>query len=157
MSDEGIKRIPIQEFADEGYLQEVNRVYLHPMGLALEWHPKGFDRDSLGDWFTERGVQFGTDALDNVWTFIRLMGLDEPRLGGVWDYRDDPEGIMFGWGDITDEMRSKADKVAAQWNRMKETRTEKLGFMVQPLNTQIIQVEGIKKLIDEVGTPGGEG
>jgi hypothetical protein len=35
MSDD-IKRIDIREFRERGYLQEVNRQFLHPLGLALE-------------------------------------------------------------------------------------------------------------------------
>ena len=31
-----VKRISAKEFRDEGYLQEVNRMFLHPLGLALE-------------------------------------------------------------------------------------------------------------------------
>lgn len=34
MSD--IKRMDIRDFCDEGYLQEVNRRFFHPLGLALE-------------------------------------------------------------------------------------------------------------------------
>lgn len=35
MADD-IKRIDAAEFQAEGYLQEVNRRFLHPLGLALE-------------------------------------------------------------------------------------------------------------------------
>ena len=31
-----IKRIDIKEFREKGYLQELNRRFLHPLGLALE-------------------------------------------------------------------------------------------------------------------------
>lgn len=31
-----IKRIDIREFRERGYLQELNRQFLHPLGLALE-------------------------------------------------------------------------------------------------------------------------
>jgi hypothetical protein len=30
-------------FRDDGYLQEVNRRFLHPLGLALEWQAGGDD------------------------------------------------------------------------------------------------------------------
>lgn len=86
MSD--IKHIPIKEFREIGYLQEVNRQFFHPLGLALEiviedcHHP---------------GVEAGSFPAD------RCQGCDEDgkihRLGGVWDYRSDPEGIVFA-GDI---------------------------------------------------------
>ena len=33
---EQIKRMSVKEFREHGYLQEVNRQFLHPLGLALE-------------------------------------------------------------------------------------------------------------------------
>ena len=53
----------IEELQGEGYLQEVNRLFFHRLGLALE---------------VVVDVESG-----------------EARLGGVWDRRDDPEGILF--------------------------------------------------------------
>ncbi len=35
MKDDGQKKIDIKEFTKLGYLQEVNRQFLHPLGLAL--------------------------------------------------------------------------------------------------------------------------
>jgi hypothetical protein len=32
----GIKKITAKEFREKGYLQELNRRFLHPLGLALE-------------------------------------------------------------------------------------------------------------------------
>jgi hypothetical protein len=61
MSDD-IKRIDIAEFRRLGLLQEVNRLFFHPRGLALE--------------------VVATDG-------------EPERLGGIWDYRDDPEGMGF--------------------------------------------------------------
>lgn len=31
-----IKKMPVKEFRQKGYLQELNRRFLHPLGLALE-------------------------------------------------------------------------------------------------------------------------
>lgn len=95
MSDD-IKRIDIKEFREFGYLQEVNRRFLHPLGLALE-------------------VVVEEDGTE--------------RLGGVWDYRDDPEGMAFGPATIDPE---KAGRVDAEWDRMSATRVPALGYMVQP-------------------------
>ena len=33
---EEIKKIEIKEFREKSYLQELNRRFLHPLGLALE-------------------------------------------------------------------------------------------------------------------------
>jgi len=62
-----VKRIDIKEFRDRGYLQEANRLFFHPLGLALE---------AIID-------QAGEGRPEGI------------RLGGVWDDRDDPEGRVF--------------------------------------------------------------
>jgi len=94
MSDK-IKYIDIKEFREFGYLQEINRQFLHPLGLALE-------------------VVVEDDGSE--------------RLGGVWDSRDDPEGIVFGEGMIEKE---KAQRVEIKRQRMANNRKEALGFTVQ--------------------------
>ena len=61
-----VKRIDIKEFREKGFLQEVNRQFFHPLGMALE-------------------------VIINEET-------GEESLGGIWDYRDDPEGMFFSAG-----------------------------------------------------------
>lgn len=99
-----MNRISIEEFRRLGFLQEVNRQFLHPLGLALE-----VERDEDG---TE-------------------------RLGGVWDYRHDPEGIVFFIGphhDQVDEFREKADRVEAERRVHAEARRLLFGGeTVQPI------------------------
>lgn len=70
------KRIDIKEFREKGFLQEVNRKFFHPLGLALE--------------------------------VIINDGTGEETLGGMWDYRDDPEGIFFGSAMI---FKDKIDRI----------------------------------------------
>lgn len=36
MHSDEVKRISIKEFREQGYLLEINRRFLHPLGLALE-------------------------------------------------------------------------------------------------------------------------
>lgn len=96
MSDD-IKRIDAAEFRELGYLQEVNRTFLHPLGLALEV------------------VKNEDGSYD---------------FGGVWDYRDDPEGIVFG--DTIDG--DKAERIAEEWDARAPARKAKLGFIVQPVS-----------------------
>ena len=57
----------IKEFREKGFLQEANRLFFHPLGLALS-----VDIDDDGN----------------------------ERLFGVWDFRHDPEGIIFKEGTI---------------------------------------------------------
>ncbi len=92
-----VKKIDINEFREIGYLQEVNRRFFHPLGLALEISQ---DEDG-GPW----------------------------RLGGVWDYRDDPEGILFRG---TPDLAAKADFIDREWEKREPARVARLGYMVQP-------------------------
>ncbi|HLD89569.1 MAG TPA: hypothetical protein VI911_00875 [Patescibacteria group bacterium] len=71
-----INRMDIKEFREFGFLQEANRLFFHPLGLALEI----MIDDETG----------------------------EECLGGIWDYRDDPEGMAFGDGTI---QQNKIDNV----------------------------------------------
>lgn len=48
---EDIKTIDIKEFRELGYLQEINRQFLHPLGMALSIR---IDED-------------GTEHLDSIW------------------------------------------------------------------------------------------
>jgi len=64
---EEIKRIDIKEFREKGFLQEVNRQFFHPLGLALE---------------------------------VIINEDNSESLGGIWDYREDSEGMFFSEGII---------------------------------------------------------
>ncbi len=96
-----IKKISVREFRDEGFLQELNRNFLHPLGLALEV--------VIDD--------------DNKVTF-----------GEVWDYRDDPEGLMYSQGDIDSEFRRKAKNVKTLAESKAQHRQSKLGWVIQPVS-----------------------
>jgi len=96
--------MPIKDFLDLGYLQEVNRQLLHLCGLALEV--------SIDD---ETG---------------------EHKLSGVWDYRDDPEGMVYG--DLSkDDAIYKKVMVEAEMEKHVEKRYEKYNWIEQPINTKI--------------------
>ena len=97
-----VKRIDIAEFRSEGYLQEVNRRFLHPLGLALE-------------------IVIDDDT-------------GESSLGGVWDYRDDPEGIVFDLGDGA--LVEHAERIDRYWSEREPARRAALGFYVQGVNDQ---------------------
>lgn len=43
-----VKTIPIKEFREKGYLQELNRVFLHPLGLALQVNVNEDGTEQLG-------------------------------------------------------------------------------------------------------------
>lgn len=91
-----IKRIDVREFREQGFLQELNRQFLHPRGLALE-------------------VLVNEDGSESI--------------GGVWDYRDDPEGIVFAEGPDPQKAQNAEDEL----ERHRATRIERFGWVVQPI------------------------
>ena len=76
---EKIKRIDIKEFRAKGFLQEANRKFFHPLGLALE-------------------IMINDDT-------------EEESLGGVWDYRKDNEGVLFGPNIISNDKIDYVEKL----------------------------------------------
>jgi hypothetical protein len=76
-----IKHMSVEEFHELGLLQEINRLFLHPRGLALEVTKR------------EDGTMY---------------------VSGIWDYREDPEGILFADGVLAKPAaREKAKRVEA--------------------------------------------
>lgn len=53
-------------------------------------------------------------------------------LDGVWDYRSDPEGFIFG-DEMMEEVTAKAHKVHELFNERAPVRAEALGFVIQPV------------------------
>lgn len=99
-----IKKLSIKEFREKGYLQEVNRRFFHPLGLALE-------------------VVIEEDGTE--------------KLGGIWDYREDPEGIIYGEEIVSNpRFRERAEYIEDQLRKKKATRLEKLGFFIQPVEVR---------------------
>jgi len=99
-----IRYLPLDEFVEQGYLQEANRQFFHPLGLALE-------------------IQFENGHAMSI--------------SGIWDYRDDPEGVAFyEAGLATDEALRKAANIAKCLAAKSQIRQEILGYVVQPLKDQ---------------------
>lgn len=102
----------LEEFVEEGYLQEVNRRFFHPLGLALEVK-------------CSQTVQDGTDAvLINKW-----------ELSGVWDYRDDPEGMTYA-PDNSEEKTRKHNNINKIIEERKPIRENALGYWIQPIEEE---------------------
>ena len=87
------RRMDIKEFRAFGFLQEVNRQFFHPLGLALE-------------------VVVEDDGTE--------------RLGGIWDFRDDPEGIRYQEMD-----QGKAWRVSELQHEKAAARQKALGYVIQ--------------------------
>jgi len=104
--DDEIKRIAIKEFVDFGFLQEVNRQFFHPLGLALCLHVENEDPEA-------------TEVVCSI-----------------WDSRGDPEGFVFGdepekAQDRTDKMLRVVNLLGVKmWQRAVRT-----GFVIQPIHT----------------------
>lgn len=49
------------------------------------------------------------------------------HLGGIWDYRSDPEGMCFYEPD-----QDKAAKVEEEWEKRSKIREKRFGWTVQP-------------------------
>lgn len=87
------KYMSLKEFRTEGYLHELNRQFLHPLGLALE---------------------------------IKVDDEGNDTFGGIWDCRDDPDGIMF-----EALIHGKIDRIKKISEKRYNDRVERLGFWVQ--------------------------
>lgn len=90
------KKMSVKEFRELGYLQEVNRRFLHPLGLALE---------------------------------VQIYENGEECIKEIWDYRDDPEGLIFGPGMIDLE---KARRIYTEQVGKQHQRIQALGYDIQP-------------------------
>jgi hypothetical protein len=102
-----IKYIDIKEFREKGYLQEVNRRFLHPLGLALE-------------------VKINEDGTE--------------VLGGVWDYREDSEGIYYDIENSDEErinnFKRKRNFIDSELEIIGKNRMNKLGFIEEPIESK---------------------
>lgn len=99
-----IKRMDIKEFREKGYLQEVNRKFLHPLGLALE---------------------------------VKIDDHGQEKLGGIWDYREDKEGIYYDIensdSDRKERFQKKEEFIRKEFKERLSNRESKLGFGIEPL------------------------
>ena len=73
MSSEKIKYLSMKDFVDLGFLQEVNRQFFHPRGLAL-------------------ALRIPEDE--------NIDPNEKEGIIQIWDERDDPEGVYFGEVDL---------------------------------------------------------
>lgn len=106
------KTLTLKELRDGGYLQEANRLFFHPLGLAL-------------------AVVF-TDGANHE--------ADEPDGLVVNDCRDDPEGYYFAKArDVIEASRRLefAGKIETEREAKKETRTALFGSEVQGTDSLI--------------------
>lgn len=76
----GVKRIDASEFRDLGYLQEVNRQFFHPLGLALEVIVNGDGTAEFGGVWDYRDDQAGMAYMDGVIDPAKAARIQTERL-----------------------------------------------------------------------------
>jgi hypothetical protein len=112
----------IKEFRELGYLQEINRTFLHPLGLALE-------------------IVQNEDGSE--------------VLGGIWDYREDEEGIYFDIENSDIERQRSFNKkknfIDSEFDIRLNKRYNKLGFKIEPIFDPDV-VDGDYKIVGDVIT-----
>lgn len=141
-----IKHMPITEFRDLGLVAEINRQFLHPLGLALEvttvgeegWTADSAQVQALEEVLAETFFQMNPSGGLVQEAAIRILNRLHPPcsefVSGVWDYRDDPEGIYFA-GDLSyfEDLALKAGRLADLQAEREGPRREAIGFVVQPV------------------------
>lgn len=102
------KKMSIEEFRESGLLQEVNRRFFHPIGLAL-----------------------AVDAPDD--TDSDEVKAEGEKLACIYDSRDDPEGFVF-W--MTPEDAEQAIIKAARYDAMVNARARVRDQLFRPHHSQ---------------------
>jgi hypothetical protein len=96
MKKKEIKMMDIGEFVENGYLQEANRIFFHPLGLAMSVSV------TLSRWrhFLIL-IYFAFKSLFSKKIYIPWE---------IWDYREDSEGLYFDFKHCGEEMIKGAIK-----------------------------------------------
>jgi hypothetical protein len=126
------KYIAMSEFKEEGFLLEANRQFFHPHGLALE-----ITRVDDGEGAPLRSMALRSDEYDELCALIAAGGasdalvekvhgaaryeIGDAWISGVWDSRDDPEGVYMG-GRLSDVEHERVARVAAERDRHRAAR-----------------------------------
>ena len=82
----GKKTMDIEEFRSEGYLQEVNRRFFHPLGMALYINKEADGRETLGGIFDSRDDSEG-------YRFAHNAPPDEIKKKNIQDMWDEKEVV----------------------------------------------------------------
>ncbi len=122
-----IKHMNITEFREKGYLQEANRRFFHTIGIALEI--------SVFKWY--QGF---------VYHIVKAFKMLIPRthkeeITGIWDYREDPEGIYFDFLHMHDSCNLqritqsllKQMYIEAEIFKRREMREKLLDNYIEPI------------------------
>lgn len=140
--------LDIAEFRESGLLHEVNRLILHPLGLALSVKTGPGAVRMTKEEIEHLRLIAELPALDSeAKSFLRDLAIraltSGERLAGIWDNREDPEGIEYG-EDLLSEERVRS--VVELWDRRQPARVAGLGYMVQPVTGPQLHVTVVRLL-----------
>ena len=100
-----LKFIDLTEFRDLGYLEELNRRFLHPLGLAMAVN---VDEDGTA-------------------TFAGIYDDREDPEGWIMGYKSHPDP-----DNTRDIAKQRAEFVEAEIEKRAEKRIESFGWVIQP-------------------------
>jgi hypothetical protein len=114
-----IKYMDIKEFCEFGYLQELNRSFLHPLGLALEvvieedgsYHLGGvwdYRNEPSGVYYAE-SVTSKPTFLQKAKNIFRQMLRRQPRRTQCLGYQMQPVPGFAEWLDTSDDYHDTSD------------------------------------------------
>ena len=131
VSKSKIKHIDITEFREKGYLQEANRRFFHPIGLAL---------------VISVFPRYGGFLYHIVKAFkVLILGTKE-EITGIWDHREDPEGMYFDFLHQSDPNRRlqallKEMYVEAEIFVRREVREKMFGNYIEPIKPFMLETK----------------
>lgn len=97
-----MKYIDIKEFRKEGYLQEVNRRFRHPLGLAL-------------------AIQINDDGSEEIGV---IWDAREDDVGIIFDFDNAPQNIL-------DQAQERRFNINRKWKERAIQRENKLGENIE--------------------------
>lgn len=100
----GKKEMTVKEFREKGYLQEVNRRFLHPLGLALEIKVN----------------QDGSESFNKIWDC-------RDDMEGIY------YGLKTSSKDRIAKFKNNKNFVDSELKNRSKVRKTKLGFDVEPI------------------------
>lgn len=117
-----IKYLNIKEFREKGYLQEANRRFFHPLGVALE--------------VTQHRNRFLRFLFLITRAFKCLFVPNDEDLTGVWDSREDPVGFYYDYKNSDKDRILKAIEknlfICNENGKRCQQREDLLGERIEP-------------------------
>ena len=103
----------IKEFREKGYLQEVNRLFFHPLGLALEIK------------INKKGIE----------TLSRIWDSREDAEGIYYALNGNPFNVNEKiYKQRFKVFKKKAKFIKKEVKKRKKKRIKELGFWIEPIN-----------------------